>query len=172
MRTEIEREIARLQLVKEQVRQIERARCAELQRGQQPMVSQLMRLCGIGVSGAWVLVHEVFGWRHFANRRELAGCLGLAPTPYASGDSQIEQGISKAGNRRARTMLVELAWGWLRWQPDSAMTCWFNKRFARGSARMRRVGIVALARRLAVALWHFLQDGEIPAGAHPKIARA
>lgn len=66
-------------------------------------------------------MHEIFGWRRFANRRELAGCLGLASTPYASGDSQIEQGISKAGNRRARTLLVELAWGWLRLQPGSAI---------------------------------------------------
>jgi transposase len=119
-----------------------------------------------------VLVHEIFGWRRFANRREPAGCLGLAPTPYASGDSQIEQGISKAGNRRARTLLVELAWGWLRLQPGSAIVRWFNKRFAGEGARMRRVGIVALARRLAIALWHFLQDGEIPAGAQLKIVQA
>ena len=88
------------------------------------------QLRAIGPKGAWVLVKELFGWRRFANRRELAGCLGLAPTPYASGDSQIEQGISKAGNKRARALLVELAWGWLRLQPDSALTQWFNRRFA------------------------------------------
>jgi transposase len=160
--------LARLHLVKDQVRQIEAARRTALQQGEKPLVEQLMRLCGIGAKGAWVLVHEIFGWRQFANRRELAGCLGLAPTPYASGDSQIEQGISKAGNRRARTLLVELAWGWLRLQPGSAMALWINRRFAREGARMRRVGIVALARRLAVALWHFLQDGEIPLGARLK----
>jgi len=131
-----------------------------------------MRLCGIGITGASVLVHEIFGWRHFANRRELAGCLGLTPTPYASGDSQTEQGISKAGNRRARSLLVEISWGWLRLQPSSAISCWFNKHFARGSARMRRVGIVAVARRLAIALWRYLQDGEIPLGAHPKVIAA
>src|SRR4029077_20392145 len=125
----------------------------------QPLVQQLMRLCGIGINGASILVHEVFGWRQFANRRELAGCLGLAPTPYSSGDSQIEQGISKAGNKRARTLLVEIAWSWLRWQPDSALTQWFNRRFAGGGKRMRRVGIVALARKLAIALWHYLQYG-------------
>src|SRR3989449_9270173 len=108
---------------------------------------------------------DLFGWRRFANRRELAGCLGLAPTPYASGDSQIEQGISKAGNKRARALLVELAWGWLRLQPDSALSQWFNRRFASGGKRMRRVGIVALARRRAVALWRYLEHGEIPNGA-------
>lgn len=168
LRAEIEREIVRLQLVKEQVRAIDAARQDDLQQGRQPMIEQLMRLCGIGLTGASVLVREVFGWRRFANRRELAGCLGLTPTPYASGNSQTEQGISKAGNRRARTLLVEIAWGWLRWQPNSAISCWFNKRFARGSARMRRVGIVAVARRLAIALWRFLRDGEIPPGARPK----
>lgn len=169
---EIDRELARLQLVKEQVREIEAARRAELQQGRQPLVDQLMRLCGIGITGASVLVHEIFGWRQFANRREVGGCLGLAPTPYASGDSQTEQGISKAGNRRARSLLVEISWGWLRLQPASAISCWFNKRFARGSARMRRVGIVAVARRLAVALWRFLRDGEIPTGARPKAIAA
>jgi transposase len=115
-----------------------------------------------------VLDKELFGWRRFANRRELAGCVGLAPTPYASGDSQIEQGISKAGNKRARTLLVELAWCWLRLQPGSALTEWFNRRFAGGGKRMRRVGIVALARKLAIALWRYLQSGEIPAGASLK----
>jgi transposase len=115
-----------------------------------------------------VLVKEVFGWRHFANRRELASSLGLVPTPYASGDSEIEQGISKAGNRRVRALLVELAWNWLRLQPGSALTRWFNRRFARAGKRMRRVGIVALARRLAIALWRYLHHGEIPEGARLK----
>jgi transposase len=168
LQAEIEREIVRLELVKKQVREIEAARQVKLKDGLQPKVAQLMRLVGIGARSASVLVHEVFGWRRFANRRELAGCLGLVPTPYASGDSQIEQGISKAGNRRARTLLVELAWSWVRLQPDSLIAQWFNRRFARGGARMRRVGIVALARRLAVALWRFLGDGEIPDGARLK----
>ncbi|MGF6931254.1 transposase [Paraburkholderia sp. UCT70] len=128
-------------------------------------MTQLARLRAIGPKGAWVLVKEVFGWRRFANRREVAGCLGLTPTPYDSGDSQIEQGISKAGNRRARTILVEQAWRWLRLQPDSLLTQWFNRRFAGNGKRMRRVGIVALARRLAIALWRYLEHGEIPAGA-------
>jgi transposase len=162
---EIERESARLALVKQQIRTLENARRAELAAGKQPLVAQLTRLRAIGPTGAWVLVKELFGWRRFANRRELAGCLGLVPTPYASGDRQIDQGISKAGNRRARALLVELAWKWLSLQPTSALTAWFNRRFAASGKRMRRVGIVALARRLAIALWRYLQNGEIPAGA-------
>jgi len=152
LRAELEREAVRLKVVKEQVRAIEAERARELAEGKQPLVAQLVRLRAIGAKGAWVLVKEVFGWRHFANRRELAGSLGLVPTPYASGDSQIEQGISKAGNRRVRALLVELGWSWLRLQPDSALTQWFNRRFANAGKRMRRVGIVALARRLAIAL--------------------
>jgi len=165
LRAEIERESARLALVKQQIRALDNARSQELADDKQPLVAQLARLRAIGPKGAWVLVKEVFGWRRFANRRELAGCLGLAPTPYASGDSQIDQGISKAGNRRARALLVELAWKWLSLQPGSALTAWFNRRFAAAGKRMRRVGIVALARRLAIALWRYLQSGEIPAGA-------
>ncbi|MGF6696949.1 transposase [Paraburkholderia sp. MM5496-R1] len=162
---EIERESARLALVKQQIRILEAARRQELAEGKHPLATQLARLRAIGPKGAWVLVKEVFGWRRFANRREVAGCLGLTPTPYDSGDSQIEQGISKAGNRRARTILVEQAWRWLRLQPDSLLTQWFNRRFAGNGKRMRRVGIVALARRLAIALWRYLEHGEIPAGA-------
>ena len=165
LRAELERESARLALVKQQIKALEAARRQSLEDGKQPLVAQLAKLRAIGPKGAWVLVKELFGWRRFANRRELAGCLGLAPTPYDSGASQVEQGISKAGNKRARALLVELAWGWLRLQPESALTQWFNRRFAAGGARMRRVGIVALARRLAIALWRYLQHGEIPAGA-------
>jgi RimJ/RimL family protein N-acetyltransferase len=146
------------------------ARSKELAEGKQPLVAQLARLRAIGLKGAWVLVKEVFGWRHFANRRELASSLGLVPTPYASGDIESEQGISKAGNRRARSLLVEQAWSWIRLQRDSTLTRWFNRLFAGGGKRMRRVGIVAVARRLAVALWRYLQDGEIPAGANLKPA--
>jgi transposase len=170
LRAELERQAVRLKLVKEQVRAIEAARARELAEGKQPLVAQLARLRAIGPKGAWVLVKEVFGWRHFANRRQLAGSLGLVPTPYSSGDSEIEQGISKAGNRRVRALLVELAWSWLRLQPGSALTRWFNRRFAGGGKRMRRVGIVALARRLAIALWRYMETGEIPAGARLKPA--
>ena len=165
LRAEIERESARLKLVKEQIKVLEAGRRQEIDDGKQPLVAQLIQLRAIGPKGAWVLVKEIFGWREFANRRELAGCVGLAPTPYASGDSEIEQGISKAGNRRVRAMLVEQAWKWLQLQPDSALTQWFNRRFASGGKRMRRVGIVAVARRLVIALWRYLKHGEIPQGA-------
>lgn len=124
LRAEIEREIARLTLVRQQVKAIEAERRKELAAGKQPLVAQLIQLRAIGPKGAWVLVKELFGWRSFANRRELAGFLGLAPTPYASGNSQIDQGISRADNKRARVQLVELAWGWLRLQPGSALTEW------------------------------------------------
>ncbi len=110
LRAAIERESARLKLIKDQIRALEVARRQEIEEGKQPLVKQRVRLRAIGPKGAWVLVKELFGWREFANRRELAGCVGLAPTPYASGDSEIEQGISKAGNRRIRAMLVEHAW--------------------------------------------------------------
>lgn len=170
LRAEIERESARLSLVKQQVKALEADRRLEVEAGKQPVVAHLTQLRSIGLKTAWVLDKELFGWRRFANRRELAGCLGLVPTPYDSGGSKIEQGISKAGNKRARALLVELAWGWLRLQPDSALTQWFNRRFAGSGKRMRRVGIVALARRLAIALWRYLEHGEIPAGAALKPA--
>jgi len=163
LRTEIERESARLKLVREQIKVPEAGRRQEIEDGKQPLVAQLIQLRAIGPKGAWVLVKKIFGWREFANRHELAGCVGLAPTPYASGDSEIEQGISKAGNRRIRAMLVEQAWKWLQLQPNSALTQWFNRRFASGGKRMRRVGIVALARRLVIALWRYLKHGEVPA---------
>lgn len=167
---EIERELIRLKVAKDQIRSIEAIYQKELVEGKQPMVAQLMRLGAVGARSAWLLVKEVFGWRQYANRRELAGSLGLVPTPYASGDSEIERGISKSGNKRARTLLVELAWSWLRLQPRSKLTQWFNRRFASSGKRMRRVGIVAVARRLAVALWRFVTDGELPAGARLKPA--
>ena len=171
VRTEIEREFERLSLVAKQIKTLEAQQRREVRSGAQPAIAQLSRLAAIGIGSAWTLVKELFGWRQFHNRRELAGCLGLAPTPYASGTSNVEQGISKAGNRRARWLMVELAWSWLRFQPASQMSQWFNQRFAAASKRMRRVGIVALARRLAIALWRYLEFGEIPPGATLKSPR-
>jgi transposase len=128
-------------------------------------VRRLLGLKGIGQVGAWILVREVFGWRAIKNRRELAGLAGLVPTPYGSGESHREQGISKAGNRRVRWVLVELSWGWLYHQPNSALSEWYRKRFGSGNARARKVGIVALARKLLIALWKYVEGGEVPAGA-------
>ena len=167
-RAEIEREIERLSLVRTQIHAIEAQQRQAVAAAAEPQVARLMQLSAIGMGSAWVLVKELFGWRSFRNRREVAGCLGLTPTPYDSGQSETEQGISKAGNRRVRALMVELAWCWLRYQPGSALSLWFAKRFAHGGKRMRRIGIVALARRLAIALWRYLQDGVIPDGARLK----
>jgi transposase len=128
-------------------------------------IRQLMQLKGIGINGAWLLVMEFFGWRAFTNRREVGGLAGFTPTPYQSGESAREQGITKSGNRHVRWMTTELAWSWLRFQPDSALSCWFHERFSRGGKRLRRIGIVAVARKLLIALWRFLQTGVLPEGA-------
>jgi transposase len=171
LRAEIERELVRLALVVTQIRQLEAQQHEQVRAGTQPTVALLARLAGVGIGSAWTLTKELFGWRQFRNRREVAGCLGLAPTPYASGTSEVEQGISKAGNKRTRWLMVELAWSWLRYQPASQLSHWFNERFASGGKRLRRVGIVALARRLSIALWRYLEYGDIPLGARLKSHR-
>ncbi|MEM5330747.1 IS110 family transposase [Paraburkholderia sp. JHI2823] len=168
LRAEIERECERLELVRKQVRLLQTQQEQQVRSGAHPAMTVLTQLAGIGTGSAWTLVQELFGWRKFRNRRELAGCLGLTPTPFASGTTEIEQGISKAGNRRCRWLPVELAWSWLRLQPGSQLSHWFNKHFAGTGKRLRRIGIVALARRLAIALWRLLEHGEIPAGARLK----
>jgi len=126
---------------------------------------RLERLKSMGPKTSRILSAEVFGWRTFANVKQVGAFAGLTPTPSQSGDRDIEQGISKAGNRRVRRVMIELAWLWLRWQPDSELSRWFKHRFAHGSKRMRRIGIVALARKLLIALWRYTEHGEIPAGA-------
>jgi transposase len=162
------REFARWQQVDEQVRALSSEQRRAVRDDAEPqveLVRQLLGLKGIGQAGAWILVREVFGWRSIKNRRELAALAGLVPTPFSSGDSHREQGISKAGNRRVRWVLVELAWGWLRYQPTSALSEWYRKRFASGNSRARKVGIVALARKLLIALWRYVEGGEVPEGA-------
>ena len=166
---EIMRMWQRRQLLGEQLRVLERqcnAELADASNERAAPMRALMRLRSLGLHTPWVLCSEIFGWRQIANRRELGSLAGLTPTPYCSGDSQREQGISKAGNRRVRTATVELAWLWLRWQPASALSQWYQRRFGTtGSRRSRRIGIVALARKLLVALWRYLHDGVVPAGA-------
>lgn len=164
----------RRQLIARQIRTLERAIRIEMRTSTalhaQP-VRTLQELRGIGLRGSLTLMHEVF-WRDFGNRREVGGYLGLGGAPYQSGTQARDQGISKHGNRHARRVLIPLAWGWLRHQPHSELSQWFRARFAHGSAVQRRIGIVALARRLAIALWRWLKDGVIPAGAHLKPVRA
>jgi transposase len=162
------REFERWQQVDQQIRALSAEQRRAVRDDAEPHVEQVRRLLdlkGIGPVGAWILVREVFGWREIKNRRELAGLAGLVPTPYGSGDSHREQGISKAGNRRVRWVLVELAWGWLRHQPNSALSLWYQRRFGSGNSRARKVGIVALARKLLIALWKYLEGGEVPEGA-------
>lgn len=163
---EIEREVQRLALVRTQIRQIEAQRLQALKDEQQHGVARALRaVFGIGVRSAWMLDKELFGWRQFSGRRQVGACVGLAPTPYNSGDSQVEQGISKIGSARVRSTLIELSWYWLRFQPASGLTLWFKRRFATGGKRMRRIGIVAMARRLVIALWRYVTYGELPEGA-------
>ena len=133
-------------------------------------VRQLVRLKGVATTSASVLLAEGLVWRAFRNRREIGGLLGFAPTPYDSGESQHEQGISRAGNARLQAVSIQLAWNWVRWQPLSALTLWYRDRFAGGGKRARRIGIVAVARKLVIALWRYVTTGVVPEGAILKVA--
>lgn len=149
------------------VKELEKQRAQTIHTGSDPsqeIVRRLLGLKGIGAASAWLFTMEVFGWRKIANRREMGSLAGLTPTPYASGSSSREQGISKAGNRRLRAMALEIAWCWVRYQPNSELTQWFKKRFGVG-LRLRKIGIVAVARKLLVALWKYVEHGEVPKGA-------
>lgn len=171
LQAELLRQYRRLQLVLEQIRELEAARRAALRAAEDPgyaMAARLARLKGIGETGSVSLVQEYFGWRAFGDRRRAAGLIGLTPTPYSSGSSRRELGISKAGNPRQRALLTQLGWGWLRHQPNSALSRWYEERFGNGGKRLRRIGIIALARRLFIALWRYLEHGEIPEGAELK----
>lgn len=128
-------------------------------------VRQLNQLRGIGLDSAWLYVMEFFAWRQFRNRRQVGGLAGLTATHYQSGDLQHEQGISKAGNRWVRALAINTAWAWLRFQPKSALARWYQKKFGKGSSRVRKIGIVALARKLLIAFWRYLETGLLPEGA-------
>ncbi len=169
LRERLLRECERLALARRQLAVLEKTRQASVPASARKRSDDLARLKEIGEVGASRLALELF-WRDFHNRREVGACVGLVPQPYDSGESQVDQGISKQGNRRVRALLVELAWFWLRYQPDSALTQWFNQR-TQGTGpnrRARRIAIVAVARRLAIALWRYLKDGVIPKGAQLK----
>jgi transposase len=168
LQEELLREQARLGVLDEQIKVLG----ARLQEGVKNPKSavekksaKLTKLKGIGVQGSSVLSREFFGWRKFRNRREVGSLAGLTGTAYASGEKTVEQGISKAGNKRVRYTMIEMAWMWIRYQPGSELTKWFMRRFGGGGKRMRRVGIVALARKLLVALWKYVEFDEIPSGA-------
>jgi transposase len=131
-------------------------------------IEQLQTLRAIGVAGAWVLATEIFGWRQIKNRRELGALVGLVPAPYQSGETQSDQGITRAGNKHVRRVMVQLAWVWLQYQPQSALAQWYQRRFGGSGKRLRRIGIVALARKLLIALWRYLETGVVPDGAQLK----
>lgn len=171
VRARVEREFAGWQFVHQNVLELEAKRSELLRTSSEPsveLVRRLLRLCGIGDNSAWLYVMEFFSWREFRNRRQVGGLAGLAATPYDSGDQSRDQGISKAGNSPVRSMAIEIAWGWLRHQPDSDLTHWFDERFGHSGKRLIKIGIVALARKLLIALWRYLETGEIPAGARLK----
>jgi transposase len=173
LRQRLLRVYAHHEFLSQQIAAVEAERRALLQSAQDASlekVRQLMQLKGIGINGAWLLVMEFFGWRTLKNRREVGGLAGLTPTLYQSGASARDQGITKSGNRHVRWMTMELAWSWVRYQPESALSCWFRERFGGGGKRLRRIGIVAVARKLLIALWRFLETGVLPEGAALKEA--
>ena len=171
-KAEIVREIKRLEVVLEMISTVEAERDAILKDKKSTHINadkikMLAKLKAIGAEFSTTLVGEVF-YREFANRRQLGSYVGLASSPFCSGSLDRDQGISKAGNSKARAMMIELAWTWLRYQPDSALSRWFQARVGNLKGRPRRIAIVAMARKLLVALWRYLQTGVIPTGAELK----
>jgi transposase len=171
LKAEIIRELDRIDLVLRQIAAIEAERDALVKSDStdEAPAALLMKLKGIGPEFAAVLWLEGL-FRRFANRRQLAAYAGLVPSPWQSGSVNRDQGISKSGNPRLRTIMVELAWLWLRYQPASALSCWFRERVGSERGRIRRITIVALARKLLVALWRYTTHGELPNGAELKTA--
>ena len=166
---ELKHEQKRLVLVEDQLRAIEQQQDAALAQPQTPAQQKAQKLCqlkAVGPRSSWLLSHECFSWRTFRNRKHLGSFAGLTGTPFDSGETLREQGISKAGSGRVRTTMIELAWLWVRWQPASALTHWFVDRYVRGgTSRSKRKGIVALARKLLVALWKYVEQDRVPEGA-------
>lgn len=172
----IRREWRRLVFVRREVLMLIRERRSRLRANDPadptlPIVRKLFALRAVGEVSAWIYATEFFAWRQFRNRRQVGAAAGLCSTRRTSGDLAQEQGISKAGNRYLRALAIELAWSWLRRQPRSALSDWYQRRFATGGARLRRIGIVALARKLLIALWRYLETGQVPGGAELKAVR-
>jgi transposase len=167
LRGRLEREWERLQQVEQQSALLRQRRRHLLRDGEDATlepIRRLLELRAIGVTSSWRLGRELFCWRHFNNRRQLGALVGLCPTPHQSGTIDQELGISKAGSTWVRPLMIELAWLWLRLQPNSELSLWYQRRFA-GGRRARKVGIVALARKLLVVLWRWVEYGEVPEGA-------
>lgn len=170
----LEREWRRLVFVRREVLALVRERRGLLRADDPtdptlPIVRRLLTLRGVGEVSAWVYTTEFFAWRQFRNRRQVGAAAGLCSTVRASGDLTREQGISKAGSRYLRALAIELAWSWVRRQPQSDLSQWYRRRYAMGGARLRRIGIVAVARKLLIALWRYVETGQLPAGALLKV---
>ena len=173
LRRDIERMLCHYDFVSQQIEEVvaDRKEALADKSGYFPHADKVQRLATLGAVGettATVLVAEVYH-RSFETRRHVASFVGLAPSPYNSGDTDRDRGINKAGTKLARHTLVELAWSWLRYQPNSKLSLWWHERFGGRGMRERKVGIVALARKLAVALWRFIEQGVIPEGAMLKV---
>ncbi|HKA14891.1 MAG TPA: IS110 family transposase [Myxococcota bacterium] len=168
LRARLARELERVLFYDGLIDRLESARREQLRTSPDPVmrqVRQLNTLRGVGINSAWLYAMEFFGWRRFRNGKEVGALAGFAPTPFQSGESEREQGMSKTGNRHVRAMAIEIAWGWRRFQPRSVLTQWYERRFGHGSKRLRKIGIVALARKLLIALWRYLETGVPPEGA-------
>lgn len=173
LRAELDRLRRRLVLVLELIRELETERAAALAAAADDTITRkitaLQSIRGIGENFAAVLGREVL-YRSFDNRRQLASYVGIAPMPYQSGGMDRDRGISRAGNPRARTTLIQLAWLWLRYQPSSALAGWFRQRVGTLAGRTRRIAIVAMARKLLIALWRFVETGVLPEGVEIRTA--
>lgn len=170
---ELKRHFERLELLERQIAILDGERQRQVKSGETAgdrATAKLNRVKAIGLETATTLGYEFFGWRRLKNRRQVGALAGLTGTPYESGDMKHEQGISKAGNPRVRHRMIEVAWLWLRYQPQSGLTKWFYGHYGPGSHRSRKAGIVALARKLLVALWKYVEFDEVPEGAVLKAA--
>jgi Transposase and inactivated derivatives len=166
----IARTAARLVLLTAQVTTLEAQQVAtQRQATATDPLTRLVRLRGLNTISASILLDEGLVWRDFQNRRQLGGLLGFAPARYDSGDSSRDQGITRAGNARLQSVMVQLAWSWVHWQRESALTQWYQARFGRGK-RTRKIGIIAVARKLLIALWRYATHGVVPVGARLKTA--
>ena len=166
--TRLKREWQKVEQLTGQIREIAAERRRLMKHGKDEVTEcarKLVALRAIGVNTAWLFSAEFFSWRDFQNRRQVGGLAGLTGTPYQSGSTNREQGISKAGSRWIRGIVVEVAWMWLRYQPQSELSRWYERKYGHGNSRMRKIGIVALARRVLIELWKYLKTGTPPAGA-------
>lgn len=168
LRARLARDQAQVEFLTQRIRELEAERrrlFREARSVSARQARQLYTLRAIGANGAWLLGSEFFAWRAFSNGKQVGSLSGLTPTPHQSGETSRERGVGKDGNRHVRAVAIELAWAWLRFQPESELSRWYQRRFGHGSTRVRKIGIVALARKLLIALWRFVERGVVPEGA-------